>query len=247
MSRKAARCKQDDSLDPRPINTSPPTGRSLKPRTPAQDRHLKALKSQTAVFATGPAGTGKTFVMAAYAAQQLRDNEIETLVVTRPTVEAGSRGLGYLKGTLQEKFEPWLWPFLAGFHYVLGKGYYEYLLNKAERIQVCPLQYMQGMSFPDAIVLADEFENATLVEMKMLLTRIGDGTRVFLGGDIDQSMVRDSGYLEAISKLKHANVPGIAHIEYATADVVRSEFCRRVLEAFSGVDYQDAPHGVFAP
>lgn len=245
MSRKAARCKQADAENVHQLHPAP-QGKPLSPLTPAQDRHLKALRSQTAVFATGPAGTGKTFIMAAYAAQQLRDHEIETLVVTRPTVEAGSRGLGFLKGTLQEKFEPWLWPFLAGFHYSLGKGFYDYLI-RAERIQVCPLQYMQGMSFPDAIVLADEFENATLAEMKMLLTRIGEGTRVFLGGDIDQSMVKDSGYLEAISKLKHYQVPGVCHIEYTTNDVVRSPFCRAVLEAFAGVDYQEEHHGVFAP
>jgi phosphate starvation-inducible PhoH-like protein len=231
--------------DPQPVEHHQPQGHPLKPMTPAQERHIKALKSQTAVFSTGPAGTGKTFVMAAYAAQQLRDHEIETVVITRPTVEAGSRGLGFLKGDLQEKFAPWTWPFLGGFHHSLGKGYYQYLL-KTERIQICPLQYMQGMSFPNSIVLADEFENATLPELKMLLTRIGEGTRVFLAGDIGQAMARDSGYAEAISMLR--NVPGVAHIEYASNDIVRSEFTRRVIEAFDHVSYRDEPRGgVFAP
>lgn len=217
----------------------------LKPLTPAQDRHLKALKSQTCVFSTGPAGTGKTFLMAAYAAQQLRDHAVEQVVVTRPTVEAGSRGLGFLKGTLQEKFEPWLWSFLRGFHSQLGKSYYEYLL-KSERIMACPLQYTQGLSFSKCLILADEFENATLPELKMLLTRVGDGTRIFLAGDTQQTMVQNSGFSEAIHLLK--GVPGVQHIEYGLDDIVRSDFCRRVLEAFDRVNYREpVNHGVFAP
>jgi phosphate starvation-inducible PhoH-like protein len=181
--------------------------------------------------------------MAAYAAQQLRDHEIETLVVTRPTVEAGSRGLGFLKGDLREKFAPWLWPFLKGFHYSLGKSFYEYMI-RAERITACPLQYMQGMSFENSIVLADEFENATTPELKMLLTRIGEGTRVFLAGDTQQAMVTNSGYMESI-RLLHG-VPGVTHIEYHADDIVRSDFVRHVLEAFDRVSYRESA-GVFAP
>jgi phosphate starvation-inducible PhoH-like protein len=178
--------------------------------------------------------------MAAYAAMQIRDHHVEEIIVTRPTVEAGASKLGFLKGGMKEKFEPWLWPYLKGLDFILGPGHREYLLEK-ERIKAVPLQYMQGTSFDDAIVLADEFENATIAELKMLLTRIGEGTRVFIGGDIEQAQTRDSGLSEAIAILKHS-VPGVAHVEYQTSDCVRSEFTRRVLEAFAGVDYQS--HGV---
>jgi phosphate starvation-inducible PhoH-like protein len=230
--------EQDHTPQPKSI-------KHLKPFNKAQEAHLAALKAQTCVYATGPAGTGKTFVMGAYAAAKLRDGDIDTLVVTRPTVEAGSTRLGFLKGDMAEKFAPWLWPFLKGFHYSLGKSYYEYLL-KTERIQAVPLQYMQGMSFDNAIVLADEFENATIAELKMMLTRIGEGTRIFLAGDIQQTMARDGGLSEAISLTRR--VPGVAHIEYTTRDIVRSDFVRHVLEAFQGVDYQESrPVGVFAP
>jgi phosphate starvation-inducible PhoH-like protein len=219
-----------------------PCGKILKPLNKAQGSHLAALKSQTCVFATGPAGTGKSFLMAAYAAAKLRDREIETLVVTRPTVEAGASKLGFLKGDMSEKFAPWLWPFLKGFYFSLGKTYYEYLL-KSERIQAVPLQYMQGMSFDNSIVLADEFENATLQELKMLLTRIGQDTKIFLAGDTQQSMTRDSGLREAIHLTRC--IPGVCHVEYTNDDIVRSDFVRHVLVAFDSVSYR--PSGVFAP
>jgi phosphate starvation-inducible PhoH-like protein len=183
--------------------------------------------------------------MAAYAAQQLRDREVEQVVVTRPTVEAGATKLGFLKGGLEEKMEPWLWPFQRGFHTILGKSYYDYL-RKTERIMACPLQYTQGLSFSSSIILADEFENATLSEIKMLLTRVGDGARIFLAGDTQQVMSDNPGFREAIRLLQ--GVPGVQHIEYSLDDIVRSEFCRRVLERFENVSYRtNPPAGVFAP
>jgi phosphate starvation-inducible PhoH-like protein len=239
--------KQDDNCEVE--FQYPPCGKQLKPLNRAQGNHLAALKSQTCVFSTGPAGTGKTFLTAAYAAQQLRDHEISHIVVTRPTVEAGSRGLGYLPGDLHEKYAVWIAPFLKGFNYILGKSYYEYLY-KIERIIPCPLQYCQGLSFggeDDAtIVLADEFENASLQELKMLLTRVGDNTKIFLGGDTQQIMTTNSGFSDAIGLLR--NVPSVSHIQYTRDDIVRSNFVRHVLDAFEGVSYADRRlGGVFAP
>jgi phosphate starvation-inducible PhoH-like protein len=186
--------------------------------------------------------------MAAYAAQQLVDNNIDKIVITRPTVEAGSKGIGYLKGDLNDKFLVWTWPFLKGFHFILGKSYYEYL-RKIERIDICPIQFAQGMSFGGVdervLILCDEFENATIQEMKMILTRVGEGARIFISGDTQQSMIRESGLLHSIHLLR--NVPGVSHIRYTSSDIVRSEFTRRVVDAFDTIQYSTDYHGVFAP
>lgn len=208
-----------------------PSSKTLKPLTPAQGRHLQALKSQTLVIATGCAGTGKTYLGAAYAAQLLCNNEIDQIVLTRPAVEAGE-SLGFLKGTLEEKFAPYIMPYAGVFREVMGRSFYENCL-KNEKILPMPLGYMQGMTFKNAVILADEMENADPQLMKLLLTRIGEDCKLFVSGDFDQQYKQgECGMGDAIFRL--ARVPGVAVVRYGIEDVVRSTFTRRVLEAYQG-------------
>ncbi len=208
--------------------------KDLKPLTPAQGRHFQALKSQTCVFAVGPAGTGKTYVNAAFAAQELAQGHIERIILTRPAVEAGE-SLGFLKGTLEEKFLPYLAPYIGVFRERMGRSFYESCL-KNEVIQAVPLAYRQGITFSNAIVLLDEAENTSPQLMKLVLTRMGEDCRIFISGDLAQQYSQgESGLGDARSRL--TRVPGVSVIRYAVADVVRSEFQRRVLEAY------DEPQG----
>ena len=202
----------------------------LRPLNEAQTHHIAAVRASIAVFATGPAGTGKTYCHAAWAAQMLRDKRIETVVLTRPAVESG-RSLGYLKGDLQEKFAPYLVPFRDVFVKYLGQSYYEYCL-KVERIRPIPISLIQGVSLDDAVILADEMENATCQEMKLLLTRVGERSKILVSGDLDQVYIRErSGLQEALEKLQ--DVQDVSFIGYDIEDVVRSKFVQDVLRAYS--------------
>lgn len=235
MSAKAKRnerrrSRREPSFQPNPFGTAPaPSSKELIPRTPAQERHLKALRSQTCVISIGPAGTGKTYMGAAYAVRELAAGNIERIILTRPAVEAGEE-LGFLKGDLEEKFLPYLAPYLGVFRERMGPAFYDHA-RASKAIEAVPLAYMQGMTFRNAVVLFDEAENASPQSMKLLLTRMGDGCRAFISGDLAQQYSKgDSGLADAIHRLK--GVPGVAIIRYEVADVVRSEFQRRVLEAY---------------
>ena len=143
----------------------------VKPLNFIQAEYLRAIQSNQIVFGVGSAGTGKTYVAATYAAGELFHRRIQKIILTRPNVETG-RGLGFLPGTLEEKYAPYLEPFDNVFARSLGKGFYEYAL-KAKTIEPKPLGFMRGATFDNCIVLLDEAQNATKEEMKMLLSRIG--------------------------------------------------------------------------
>lgn len=198
----------------------------LKPQTDAQERYLHAIQESKIVFGIGPAGVGKTYVVASYAAQELMDKRIQKVIVTRPNIEVG-RGMGFLPGELEDKFKPYLEPFESIMIERMGKGAYEYAV-KAEKICPKPLGFLRGATFNDAIVILDEAQNCTPAEMKMFLTRIGKNCTVVIDGDPEQCDLKEkSGLVDALERLH--SVPGISIVEFTEADIVRSGIIRHIL------------------
>lgn len=209
-------------------NSRAPTFKEVKPLNYIQETYLEAIKNNEIVFGIGSAGTGKTYVAASYAAQELFYKRIDKIILTRPNVETG-RGLGFLPGTLEEKYAPYLEPFDSVFHRSLGSGFYEYAL-KAKNIEPRPLGFMRGATFDNAIVLVDECQQMTKQEFKMLLSRIGKNTKIILSGDQDQSDIPDSGLLDAVKRLE--GLPGIEVVRFLDSDIVRSKMCRQIIIAY---------------
>lgn len=203
--------------------------KEVKPLNFIQGEYLEAIRSCQVIFGVGPAGTGKTFVAASYAAGQLFHRKIDKIILTRPNVETG-RGLGFLPGELDEKYAPYLEPFQQVFKRSLGDGFYEYAI-KAKSIDPKPLGFMRGASFDNAIVLVDEVQNMTKTEFKMLLTRIGHNCKVILSGDPDQVDIGDSGLEDAIDRLH--DKPGIEVIDFLPEDIVRSSMCKQIIMAYN--------------
>jgi phosphate starvation-inducible PhoH-like protein len=200
----------------------------VKPLNFIQGEYLRAIQTNQIVFGVGSAGTGKTYVAATYAAGELFHRRIQKIIVTRPNVETG-RGLGFLPGTLEEKYAPYLEPFDNVFMRCLGKGFYEYAL-KAKDIEPRPLGFMRGSTFDNCIVLLDEAQNATCEEMKMLLSRIGKNCKMIISGDVDQSDIPDSGLSDAIHRLDR--IPDIEVVRFLDEDIVRSKMCKQIILAY---------------
>jgi phosphate starvation-inducible PhoH-like protein len=200
----------------------------VKPLNYIQGEYLRAIHENQIIFGVGSAGTGKTYVAATYAASELFHRRIQKIILTRPNVETG-RGLGFLPGTLEEKYAPYLEPFDQVFAKSLGKGFYEYAL-KAKNIEPKPLGFMRGATFDNCIVLLDEAQNATKEEMKMLLSRIGRNCKMIISGDIDQADIPDSGLSDAVNRLQ--NIQGIEVVRFLDSDIVRSKMCKEIILAY---------------
>lgn len=223
--KSSARRNQSDTETSKPSHTF----KEVQPLNFIQGEYLEAIKSNDIIFGIGSAGTGKTFIAASYAASQLYHRKVSRVVLTRPNVETG-RGLGFLPGTLEEKYAPYLLPFDAIFTKALGKGFYEYCLKNKD-IEPTPLGFLRGSTFDDCIVLVDEAQNCTREEMKMLLSRIGKNCKMILSGDECQSDIgSDSGLMDAVNRLE--GIPGIEIIEFLDQDIVRSEICKRIIMAY---------------
>lgn len=194
-----------------------------------QQSYLDAIASKSIVFGIGSAGTGKTFVAASYAAQQLYYRRIQKIIITRPSVETG-RGMGFLPGELDEKYAPYLQPFESVFTHCLGTGFYQYAL-KSGTIDPKPIGFMRGSNFEDSIVLVDEAQNLTKTELKMLLTRIGKNCTIVLSGDPKQVDIPNSGLLDAVQRLEPLN--SVAVVRFLDSDIVRSEMCKQVILAYN--------------
>ena len=202
---------------------------AITAKTDAQKRYINSIKAYQLTFATGPAGTGKTWLCAAIAAQMLVSGEIERIVITRPAVEAGEN-LGFLPGEIEEKYSPYLAPFNDVLNERLGSAFVEYLV-KNEQIVAAPLAYMRGTTFKNAFVILDEGQNTTPAQMKMFLTRIGENTRVVVNGDINQKDIQGiSGLEDAINRLSF--IPKIKHVAFTHYDVVRSGLCQEICQAY---------------
>lgn len=202
--------------------------KEVQPLNFIQGEYLNAIRHNDIVFGVGSAGTGKTYVAASYAASELFHRRVDKIILTRPNVETG-RGLGFLPGTLEEKYAPYLDPFDSVFSRALGKGFYEYAL-KTKTIEPRPLGFMRGATFDNAIVLVDEAQNATTTEMKMILSRIGKNTKMIFSGDSEQSDIEDSGLDDAVRRLD--GIPGIEIVRFLDEDIVRSKLCKQIIMAY---------------
>jgi phosphate starvation-inducible PhoH-like protein len=202
----------------------------LKPLTYAQQDYMDAIRESDVVFALGSAGTGKTYIATHYAAEQLYYKKIDKIIITRPAVEACGESMGFLPGTLDEKFLPYLLPYMETFNELLGKSFTEYCL-KTGAIEPVPLAFMRGRSFKDCIVLGDELENATPMQLKLLLTRIGTNCKMLLNGDLDQQDISGlSGLQDAIGRTRH--VDEVEVIQFTDDDIVRSGLCKKLLKDY---------------
>lgn len=209
----------------------------VQPKNEAQGHYLLAIDRSTVTFGVGPAGTGKTYLCAAVAADALRDKRIKRIIITRPVIEAGEN-LGFLPGEIDEKFDPYFKPIRSVLDRRLGASFVTNLM-KLGRIEALPMAYMRGHTFDDAFVILDEAQNTTPAQMKLFLTRIGRNAKVVVNGDIRQKdiLVR-SGLEDALVKLK--GVKGISVVEFKRGDIVRSGIVQRIVEAYE-------PEGEFEP
>ena len=210
-----------------------PIGRrgAIAAKTAAQARYLDALASHDLTFGVGPAGTGKTFLAVAYGASLLMRGEVDRLIVTRPAVEAGER-LGFLPGDLTEKVDPYLAPIWEALGDIMGA---EPLRRRRERgeIEVAPIAFMRGRTLAHAYVIVDEAQNTSRLQMKMVLTRLGEGARMAVTGDptqVDLVNARDSGLAHATRILD--GVKGVAVARFEAGDVVRHPLVERIVKAY---------------
>jgi phosphate starvation-inducible PhoH-like protein len=202
----------------------------LLPRTPKQKDFIDALTKSTQIFVLGPAGTGKTYVTATFAAKQYAAKEIDKIVITRPHVAVGKE-LGFLKGDLQEKTMPWALPVLDVLEKHLGKGTVETAI-KLGNIEMAPLALMRGRSFEQAFIIVDETQNITTHELKMLLTRVGEGSTIVLNGDVQQSDLKEADGLSKVIHLAKKHLLPVPIIEFGVDDIVRSDICAQWVKVF---------------
>ena len=202
----------------------------IVPRTDNQSKLLQALASSSQVFILGPAGTGKTYVTATYAADQYTLKEVDKIVVTRPHVAVGKE-LGFLKGDLHEKTMPWALPVLDVLEKHLGKGAVETGIKNGN-IEMAPLALMRGRSFDNAFIIVDEAQNITTHELKMLLTRVGEGSTIVLNGDAQQSDLKEADGLSKVIHLAKKHMLDVPIIEFGVDDIVRSGICAEWVKVF---------------
>lgn len=202
----------------------------LVPKNEKQQEYLNALKTSDQVIVFGPAGTGKTYCVATFAANQYHLKNVNKIVITRPHVAVG-RDMGYLPGTLEEKSAPWALPVLDILERHLTKGVVETALKNGN-IEVAPLALMRGRSFEDTFVIVDETQNITLPEVKMLVTRIGEGSKLVLNGDIQQSDLKEADGLSKITHYAKKHMLPIPIIEFGIDDIIRSDICKQWIKVF---------------
>jgi phosphate starvation-inducible PhoH-like protein len=203
----------------------------VKARNAAQDQYLRALKRNELVFAEGPAGTGKTWLAVGHAVQLMEQGHAERLILSRPAVEAGER-LGFLPGDMKDKVDPYLRPIYDALYDFMEARIVERGLQTGQ-IEVAPLAFMRGRTLQNAVILLDEAQNTTSMQMKMFLTRLGEGSRMIITGDptqIDLPPGQKSGLTEAVSLL--TTVEGVGHVTFGHQDVVRHDLVRRIVKAY---------------
>lgn len=202
----------------------------LLPRTDKQGELIKAIKGSNQVIVFGPAGTGKTYVTTTMAADLYTTKKIDKIIITRPMISVG-KDIGILPGDLGEKVAPWALPVLDVLTKHLGKGAVETGI-KAGNIEVAPLALMRGRSFDDAFIIVDETQNITIEELKMLMTRVGEGSTIVLNGDIQQSDLKTTDGLTVITRLVIKHNMDVPIVEFDLDDIVRSDICAQWVRVF---------------
>jgi len=203
----------------------------IKVKNLNQFKYLEIIDNSTITFGIGPAGTGKTFLAVASAVRMYAENKIKKIVLTRPAVEAGER-LGYLPGDLSQKIDPYLVPLFDSLEYFFGNETLKYLIDK-RNIEIVPLAYMRGRTLNDACIILDEAQNATISQIKMFLTRLGENSKMIITGDetqIDLNNKTFSGLRKTrktLSKIEEVSV-----LEFENTDIVRNKIVSKILEIF---------------
>lgn len=206
-------------------------GKPIKCKTVGQKKYVDSIKKNTITFGIGPAGTGKTYLAVCLAVQALKSKQVDKIILTRPAVEAGEK-LGFLPGDLQTKVDPYLRPLYDALQEMLGLENYTKLLERTS-IEIAPLAYMRGRTLSGAFVILDEAQNATREQMKMFLTRLGDGSRMVVTGDITQIDLpngKSSGLEHAAEVLKEVEDIGIIYL--TDKDVVRNPLVMKIVRAY---------------
>ena len=212
----------------------------VRARNAAQDRYLAALRKHELVFAEGPAGTGKTWLAVGHAVSLLEQGVVERIVLSRPAVEAGER-LGFLPGDMKDKVDPYLRPIYDALYDFMEGRMVERGLQTG-MIEIAPLAFMRGRTLSKAAVLLDEAQNATAMQMKMFLTRLGEGSRMMVNGDPTQTDLpsgQRSGLSEAIELLN--GLERVGHVRFRHGDVVRHELVRQIVEAYETAKANSQP------
>lgn len=210
-------------------------GKAITARTENQQKLVKAFDENDLVFATGPAGSGKTFVAIALAVKALKNKEVRKIILSRPAVEAGEK-LGFLPGEMKDKLDPYLQPLYDALQEMIpGAKLKEYMENNV--IQIAPLAFMRGRTLNDAVIILDEAQNTTTHQIKMFLTRLGMNAKMIVTGDITQidlPPTATSGLIQAMQILK--GVSGIGKVEFTRKDIVRHKLVQRIVEAYDKFD-----------
>ncbi len=216
--------------------------RTVTARTPRQDRYMRALADNDLVFAIGPAGTGKTYLAVAFAASLLERGQVDRVILSRPAVEAGER-LGFLPGDMREKVDPYLRPLYDALYDMMPAERVEKGLQTGV-FEIAPLAFMRGRTLAHSAVILDEAQNCTPMQMKMFLTRLGDGSKMIITGDpsqVDLPPGQKSGLSEATRLL--SDVEGIAQVAFGEADVVRNPLVQRIVRAYEAAEAAPGPGG----
>ena len=205
-------------------------GKQIKCKTVGQKTYVDFIRKNTVVFGVGPAGTGKTYLAVCMAVSAFKSKQVEKIILTRPAVEAGEK-LGFLPGDLQEKVDPYLRPLYDALQEMLGLETYGKLMERGV-IEVAPLAYMRGRTLSNAFIILDEAQNTTREQMKMFLTRMGEGSKVVVTGDVTQIDLdgKQSGLLHATRILQ--GVDGVGICELTAKDVVRHPMVMRIIRAY---------------
>lgn len=206
------------------------TSLTLLPKTERQKDYINALDTASQVVVFGPSGTGKTYVVSSYAASLYHTKAIDKIVITRPHVAVGKE-LGFLKGDLEDKTKPWAMPVIDVLEEHLGKGVVETGIKNGN-IEIAPLALMRGRSFNNAFIICDESQNITFHELKMLLTRVGQNTKLVLNGDIMQSDLKEADGLSKIVHLVKKHMLPVPIVEFQVEDIIRSDMTKMWVEVF---------------
>ena len=221
-----------------PLTLHPAYKNRLKPRTPNQHDFIRTIAENTITFCQGVAGSGKTHIAVGMALEYLLEDKVEKIIITRPLVESGER-LGFLPGTAEEKLHPYLLPILDEISYFIPMSQYGTLKNQ-HKIEVVPLGLMRGRNFHNAFVVADECQNASYDQLKMLLTRIGNDSKMILTGDVSQSDLHKhmrGGFVRLIKGL--SGISGVGISELLNADIIRNPIIGKILLRLEQVEYEE--------